>query len=106
MTWDGEWQCDECGVIGNTEVFPCKCDEAVAAVLRDTCMQCLFTNDDGPCDTCRALRCLASNLRIAAALCRAYQIGWSPQQRDQRGVGESVSIWAPGCHRPAPGWTP
>jgi hypothetical protein len=44
------------------------------------------------------LWCLAHNLRVAAGLCRAHQIGNEyGSDESQRYVG-----WSPGCGRPAP----
>lgn len=45
---------------------------------------------------------LAANLAIGAALCAAFDEGWSRCAWCHNGPPESD--WLPGCGRPAPGW--
>jgi len=53
-------------------------------------------------DLKQRMRCLASNLYQAAALCEAFDLGYRESQRDQfHGVNFSAA-WRPGCQRPAP----
>lgn len=44
---------------------------------------------------------LASNLRIAGALARMYNLGGLLVSDEEY---KEASRWEPGCHRPAPGW--
>lgn len=67
----------------------------------------------------RLVECLASNLRIAGALCAAFNSGREhgvnlvalselkpgrAQIRGFRELRDSGTLWHPGCRKPAPGW--
>lgn len=48
-----------------------------------------------------SLWCLAHNLAIGGALCRAFHIGWTSYY-ERSEVGLSAPFWRPGCGRRAP----
>ena len=89
--------------------------EADLKMLRDLDLSsCDFVGDSGCVDSdcwrCHSLlrpenlRTLAKNLASAAALCRAYRLGFD-EGMDAAGVGEgypSGRPWTPGCRRFAP----
>jgi hypothetical protein len=68
------------------------------------CVSCLIYND-GECDECaekrrllHALRTLAANIVIGAALCRADELGYRRCTETN-----NPDAWRPGCQRPALG---
>ena len=89
---DHSIECDVCGLgRGGMNDLRCDCDDPHARLLLDAMIM--------EAESMERLDALASNLAIAAALCRAYD----GTHRNTRAWehGDEV-LWRPGCGTPAP----
>lgn len=90
---DHSYECETCGLYrGGINDLPCDCDDPHAAFL------IAVMQVEAECR--ERLDCLAQNLAIGAALCRADLNGCARGMRI--GLISSADQWRPGCRRSAP----